>query len=311
MLFNIHTHKWDSELLELFEIPEKMLPVVKQSSEIYGNVHTEILGHKIPIAGIAGDQQAATFGQACLKPGMAKNTYGTGCFCLLNIGKEPVINNKKILTTIAWGRKNSLTYALEGSVFVGGAVIQWLRDELGFILKSSEVESLATQVKDNGGVYLVPAFVGLGAPYWDPYARGAIVGLTRGANKAHIARAALEGIAFQNYDVLQAMQGLNNNIKLKELRVDGGASNNNFLMQFQADLLDCEVIRPKVTETTALGAAYLAGLAIGFWASAEEIATLWQVDKIFEPKINSDLRGSLIHSWHKAVKRAMDWQEDD
>lgn len=308
MLFNIYDKKWDSELLDLFEIPEKIMPTVRQSSEVYGNIHYDILKADIPIAGIAGDQQAATFGQACLKAGMAKNTYGTGCFCLLNIGKDPVINNKKILTTIAWGRKDSLTFALEGSVFIGGAVVQWLRDGLGFIKKSLEIEKLASEVKDNGGVYLVPAFVGLGAPYWNPYARGAIVGLTRGSTQAHIARAALESIAFQVYDVLQTMNTVNKDVDLKELRVDGGASNNDFLMQFQADILGIKVVRPKVIETTALGAAYLAGLAVGFWESAEELSSLWKEDKVFEPKIDKEVKENLLYNWHNAVKVSENWE---
>ncbi|KAL0263798.1 UNVERIFIED_CONTAM: hypothetical protein PYX00_011097 [Menopon gallinae] len=309
MLFNIHTCKWDDELLDMFSIPKKMLPEVKQSSEIFGNIHVDILGAEVPIAGIAGDQQAATFGQACLKPGMAKNTYGTGCFCLLNTGKDAITNNDKILTTVAWGRKNSVTYALEGSVFIGGAVVQWIRDELDFIPKSSDIEELAKKVPNNGGVYLVPAFAGLGAPYWDPYARGVLVGLTRGSNRSHIARAALEGIALQSYDILQAMQNVTKNVTLNELRVDGGASCNNFLMQLQADILNCKVVRPKVTETTALGAAYLAGLATKFWESADEIASLWQVDKIFEPQMKQDERENLIYTWHKAVQRAQKWEE--
>lgn len=308
MLFNIKDKKWDSELLDLFEIPEKIMPTVRQSSEVYGNIHHDILKADIPIAGIAGDQQAATFGQACLKEGMAKNTYGTGCFCLLNIGKDPVINDKKMLTTIAWGRKDSLTFALEGSVFIGGAVVQWLRDGLGFIKNSQEIEKLAREVENNGGVYLVPAFVGLGAPYWNPYARGAIVGLTRGSTQAHIARAALESIAFQVYDVLQTMNVVNKNVSLKELRVDGGASNNDFLMQFQSDILGIKVVRPKVTETTALGAAYLAGLAVGFWESAEELSSLWKEDKVFEPKINKDIKESLLYNWHNAVKVSENWE---
>lgn len=309
MLFNINTKQWDSELLDLFNIPRKILPEVRQSSEIYGNVHSDILSEHIPIAGIAGDQQAATFGQACLKPGMAKNTYGTGCFCLFNTGKHIISNDKKILTTVAWGRKNSITYALEGSVFIGGAVVQWLRDELGFIKTSAEIESLAQQVPDNGGVYFVPAFAGLGAPYWDPYARGIMLGLTRGVNRAHIARASLESIALQCYDILKAMQSIQPTLSLQELRVDGGASCNNFLMQLQSDLLDCVVVRPKIIETTALGAAYLAGLAANFWQSAEEISTLWQVDKVFTPQISADQRGNILHNWEKAIERSKSWEQ--
>ncbi|MGV3278426.1 glycerol kinase GlpK [Rickettsiales bacterium LUAb2] len=307
LLFNINTMQWDQELLELFDIPAKMLPQVKQSSEIYGYAHEDVVGNRIPISGVAGDQQAATFGQACLKEGMAKNTYGTGCFTLINIGKEPIISKDKLLTTVAWGRKNTVTYALEGSVFIGGAVVQWLRDELGLIEKSSDIEALSKQVSDNGGVYLVPAFVGLGAPNWDSYARGSIHGLTRGVNKSHIARAALESIAFQSYDVLSTME--KSNAKLSELRVDGGASKNDSLMQFQADILGCVVVRPKITETTALGSAYLAGLAIGYWESADEIVSLWQVDRKFVPSMNEDQKQSLLHNWQKAVERSKNWLE--
>jgi glycerol kinase len=309
MIYNIVDKKWDDTLLELFGIPKSMLPEVRQSSGDFGAVSSDLLPGNIKIAGVAGDQQAATFGQACLKPGMAKNTYGTGCFMLLNIGREnPLVKEDKILTTIAWGRKGHTTYALEGSVFVGGAVVQWVRDGLGLIQKSSDIEALANQEKDNGGVYLVPAFVGLGAPHWDSYARGTIVGLTRGSNKSHIARAALESIAFQSYDVLQAM-AVSSGTNLKELRVDGGASLNNTLMQFQADILNKKVVRPTVVETTALGVAYLAGLFVEFWASAEEIEALWKVDKTFEPHMSNDQRDDLIANWQKAISKSKGWVE--
>lgn len=309
MLYNIATKQWDDELLNLFNIPHNMLPKVYKSSDDYGVVNEDILPGKIKICGVAGDQQAATFGQACLKPGMAKNTYGTGCFTLLNIGREnPLIKEDKILTTIAWGRKDHVTYALEGSVFVGGSVVQWLRDGLGIINKSSDVEALALTQPNNGGVYFVPAFVGLGVPYWDSYASGTIIGLTRGSTKGHIARAALESIAFQSYDVLNTMQQVSGT-NITEIRVDGGASANNTLMQFQADINNAKVIRPVVTETTALGVAYLAGLFVGFWQSAEEIASKWKVDKVFEPTINNNQRAELLGNWHKAVERSKSWIE--
>ncbi len=307
MIYNIVTKSWDEELLQLFNIPRNILPEVRESSDNFGSVSEDLIPGNIPIAGVAGDQQAATFGQACLKPGMAKNTYGTGCFTLLNIGREnPLIKEDNILTTIAWGRKGHVTYALEGSVFIGGAVIQWLRDGLGIIKKSSEVESLAMQVEDNGGVFFVPAFVGLGAPFWDSYARGTMIGMTRGTNSAHIARAALESIAFQSYDILKAMQD-SSGTALSELRVDGGASMNNLLIQFQADILDKRVVRPKVVETTALGVAYLAGMYVGFWKSAEEIADMWKIDKVFEPKMSASKRAELLENWHKAVGRSQSW----
>ena len=306
MMYNIITGSWDNELLEILNIPHQLLPEVKQSSEIYGVVDKELLGTEIKIAGVAGDQQAATFGQACLKSGMVKNTYGTGCFMLLNIGKTPIISQEKLLTTVAWGRNNTTTYALEGSVFIGGAVVQWLRDGLEIIRHSSEVEALANSVKDSDGVYLVPAFVGLGSPHWDPYARGTIIGITRDTTKAHIARAALDSIALQSADLLYTMERASG-VKIKELRVDGGASRNNNLMQFQADILDIPIIRPKITETTALGSAYLAGLAVKFWESAEEIVSLWQQDKIFEPKMSKDLRADITGKWHKAVERSKNW----
>lgn len=306
LLFNINTLQWDKELLDILEIPEQMLPEVKQSSDDFGVLDANYLGVEIPITGVAGDQQAATFGQACLKPGMAKNTYGTGCFLLLNIGKEPQINHNKILTTVAWGRKNTTTYALEGSVFVGGSVVQWVRDQLKFVHSSPDIEKLALSEKNNGGVYLVPAFVGLGAPWWDSYARGALFGLTRSSNQGHIARAALESIAFQSADVLKLMEKTAN-IKLQELRVDGGACSNDLLMQFQADILNVTVVRPKIIESTALGVAYLAGLYAGFWESAEEIVSLWQEDKVFEPKMPEEERQGYIENWTKAVKRTEHW----
>lgn len=307
MLYNITTKQWDNELLNLFNIPQNMLPKVYKSSDDYGTVNEDILPGKIKICAVAGDQQAATFGQACLKPGMAKNTYGTGCFTLLNIGREnPLIKEDKILTTIAWGRKDHVTYALEGSVFVGGSVVQWLRDGLGIINKSTDVEALALTQPNNGGVYFVPAFVGLGVPYWDSYASGTIIGLTRGSTKGHIARAALESIAFQSYDVLNTMQQVSNTT-ITQIRVDGGASANNTLMQFQADINNAQVIRPVVTETTALGVAYLAGLFVGFWQSADEIASKWKVDKVFEPTINNNQRAELLGNWHKAVERSKGW----
>jgi glycerol kinase len=302
LLYNIHTHSWDDELLNLLNIPRSLLPDVRSCSEVYGHTAEGLLGAQIPIAGIAGDQQAATFGQAALQPGMAKNTYGTGCFILLNTGKKPIASHHKLLTTVAWRVNDRTDYALEGSVFVAGAVVQWLRDGLGIIKRSEEVEALANSVSDNGGVYFVPAFVGLGAPYWDSYARGTIVGLSRGSTAAHIARAALESIAYQTADVIDAMRQ-DSNLSLSELRVDGGASRNDLLMQFQADVLGVPVVRPKVTETTALGAAYLAGLAVGYW-DEPEILQLWQMDQRFEPSISSDDREMLRTSWRRAVSQA-------
>jgi glycerol kinase len=304
MLFNIHTGDWDDELLKLFGVPRSVLPKVRSSSEIYGE--TNLLGGSIPIAGIAGDQQAALFGQVCTRPGLVKNTYGTGCFMLMNTGTKPIASRKNLLTTVAWRIGDRTEYALEGSIFIAGAVVQWLRDGLGIISSSSEVEALALQVPDNGGVYLVPAFAGLGAPHWDQYARGILVGLTRGTNKAHIARAALEGIAYQVTDVLQAMQS-DAGIRLKELRVDGGACANNLLMQFQADLLGVPVVRPRVTETTALGAAYLAGLGVGFWKDRSEIAAQWQIDRRFTPTMKPATRRKLVEGWNKALGRAKKW----
>jgi glycerol kinase len=304
MLYNIHTGDWDDELLKILNVPRSVLPKLAKSSEVYGtSEHFDL-----PIAGIGGDQQAALFGQACHKPGMVKNTYGTGCFMLMNTGTEAVPSKNNLLTTVAWKVGDKLEYALEGSVFIGGAVVQWLRDGLGIIKKSSDIEALAATVPDNGGVYLVPAFAGLGAPHWDQYARGSISGLTRGSTAGHIAQAALQSIAFQVADLLSAMEA-DSKIKLKELRVDGGACVNNLLMQFQADLLGVPVVRPKIQETTALGAAYLAGLAVGYWRSEGEIAAQWQVDRTFEPAMKSDQRDKLRTQWNKALERAKSWEE--
>ncbi|GAA6618136.1 glycerol kinase GlpK [Scytonema sp. NUACC26] len=300
LLFNIHTQQWDSELLSILDIPPSLLPQVRSSSEVYGYTSEGLLGSRIPIAGIAGDQQAATFGQASLQCGMVKNTYGTGCFLLLNTGNKPMQSHHKLLTTIAWSISGRTNYALEGSVFIAGAVVQWLRDGLGIIKHSADVEALACSVPDNDGVYFVPAFVGLGAPYWDSYARGTIVGLSRGSTGAHIARAALESIAYQTSDVIDAMRQ-DSQLDLCELRVDGGASRNDLLMQFQADILGVPVVRPKITETTALGAAYLAGLAVGYWESEAEIVQQWQVEKRFEPTISADRRETLLDSWRQAI----------
>lgn len=306
MLYNIHTGAWDDELLKIFGVPRSMLPQVRSSSEVYGDA--SLLGGTVPIAGIAGDQQAALFGQVCTKPGLVKNTYGTGCFMLMNTGTKPIASKNNLLTTIAWRIGNRTEYALEGSIFIAGAVVQWLRDGLGLIRSSADVEALAASVLDTHGVYLVPAFTGLGAPHWDAYARGAIVGLTRGSTKAHIARAALEGIALQVMDVLKAMQA-DSGIKLKELRVDGGACANNLLMQMQSDLLGVPVVRPKVTETTALGAAYLAGLAVGYWKNQADIAKQWQVDKAFKPAMKAAARNKIAAGWAKALTRAKKWEE--
>ena len=304
MLFNIYTRTWDDELLKALNVPRSMLPEVKASSEVYGESTGILAG--VPIAGIAGDQQSALFGQMCTKPGMAKNTYGTGSFMLMNTGTEGVSSKNKLLTTIAWRRAGQTEYALEGSVFVTGAVVQWLRDGLKIIRTAPEVEELATSVPDNGGVYLVPGFVGLGAPHWDPYARGTIVGLTRGSTSAHIARAALEGIAYQVADILLAMTA-DSGVKLAELRVDGGASKNNLLMQFQADILGIPVVRPSDTETTALGSAYLAALAVGYYKTLEEVAAHWAMDRTFEPKMSADQRQKLQSEWNKALGRAKGW----
>lgn len=306
MLYNIVKGDWDKELLELFKIPKSMLPEVRSSSEIYA--HTTMLGSSVPIAGMAGDQQAALFGQVCTRPGMVKNTYGTGCFMLMNTGPKPIASKNNLLTTVAWRIGNRTEYALEGSIFIAGAVVQWLRDGLGIIRHSSEVEALAASVPDTGGVYLVPAFAGLGAPHWDAYARGTIMGLTRGSTRAHIARAALEGIALQVVDILKAMEA-DSGIRLKQLRVDGGASTNNLLMQMQADLLNVPVVRPRIPETTALGAAYLAGLAVGFWKNQTDIARQWQVDKTFKPAIKPAARNQITRGWQKALGRAKGWED--
>ncbi|MDY4044224.1 MAG: glycerol kinase GlpK [Marinifilaceae bacterium] len=304
MLFNIHTLEWDNDLLNLFGIPRSMMPEVRSSSEIYGYTKTTLFAHKVPIAGIAGDQQAALFGQMCVEPGMIKNTYGTGCFLLMNSGDKPVYSKNNLLTTIAWKLGDRVTYALEGSIFVGGAVIQWLRDGLKIINSSSEVENVAASVPDSGGVYFVPALTGLAAPYWKQDVRGAISGISRGTTFAHIARAALEGIAFQTMDVVNAM-AKDAEIELKELRVDGGASANNLLLQFQADLLDSWVIRPKIIETTALGAAYLAGLAVGFWNNLDEIKQQWQIDRRFVPMEVKEKVQQLKEGWRDAVERVI------
>lgn len=308
MLFNIHTQTWDEALLDLFGIPASMLPEVKQSSEVIANTTPTIFATTIPIAGIAGDQHAALFGQMCTSPGMVKNTYGTGCFMLMNIGERPILSQNNLVTTIAWKIDGKVQYALEGSIFIAGAVVQWLRDGLGIIRSSSEVEGLASKVVHNDGVYLVPAFAGLGAPHWDQHARGTLVGMTRGTSAAHIARAALESIAYQTMEVLKAMEA-DASISIKELRVDGGATNNNLLMQFQADILGTQVIRPKVTETTAMGAAYLAGLATGFWKDQEEIARQWQVDHSFTPKGKEEDVRKWVRGWNRAVKAVKAWSD--
>ncbi len=304
MLYNIHTRQWDADLLELFGIPESILPEVRTSSEVFGE--TKALGTAIPIAGIAGDQQAALFGQVCTKAGMAKNTYGTGCFMLMNTGTKPVTSQCGLLTTVAWQIGTQTHYALEGSIFIAGAAVQWLRDGLNLVRTAADTEELAGQVPDSGGVIVVPAFAGLGAPHWDAYARGMILGITRGTTAAHVARATLEGIAFQVADVLAAMQS-DSNIRLKELRVDGGASQNNFLMQFQADLLGAPIVRPAVSETTALGAAYLAGLAVGYWQDLQEIAAHWQVSQRYAPTMKRRQRRILLDNWNRAVQRSLGW----
>ncbi|NLK98660.1 MAG: glycerol kinase GlpK [Epulopiscium sp.] len=306
MLFNIHTLEWDKEILERLNIPASMLPEVKPSSYVYGYTAPEILGGEIPIAGAAGDQQAALFGQACFNPGTAKNTYGTGCFLLMNTGEKAVASKNGLLTTIAWGVDGKVEYALEGSIFIAGAVIQWLRDELRIIDKASDSEPLAESVEDTNGVYVVPAFVGLGAPYWDQYARGTIVGLTRGAKKEHLIRATLESLAYQTSDVLKAMEE-DSGITLKALKVDGGACANNFLMQFQADILGVQVDRPEVIETTALGAAYLAGLAVGYWKDKEDISKNWAISRSFTPNMNDNRRKELLNGWKAAVNRSLGW----
>lgn len=309
MLFNIKTLKWDTELLELFDVPLSILPEVRESSEVYGVSDKSIFGVEIPIAGIAGDQQAALFGQLCTEKGMVKNTYGTGCFLLMNTGIRPVYSKNNLLTTIAWKINGKTNYALEGSVFVGGAVVQWIRDGLNLIKDAKEIEQLASEVDDNGGVYFVPALTGLGAPYWDSYARGTIIGITRGTTKSHIARAAIEGIAFQVYDIVKSMEA-DANAKGTELRVDGGATENNLLLQFQADIFKFNVVRPNFLETTALGAAYLAGLAIGFWGSIDELKNQWSIDRIFKPNLDENKVNDLIGQWHRAVSRSKNWIED-
>jgi glycerol kinase len=304
MLFNINTLKWDDDLLKLLDIPRSMMPEVTSCSEVMAHTKTTIFAHEVPIAGVAGDQQAALFGQMCVEPGAIKNTYGTGCFVMLNIGDKPILSKNGLLTTVAWKIGDQVAYAFEGSIYVGGSVVQWLRDGLGFIKSSSEVEELASQVPDSGGVYFVPALTGLGAPYWDPYARGLICGVTRGTTRAHIARAALDGIAFQTYDIAQAM-AKDINAPLTELKVDGGASRNNLLMQFQANILGINVVRPKITETTALGAAYLAGLAVGYWKDIDELKAQWQVERTFEPVPENDEIKAAKAGWADAVQRTL------
>ncbi len=308
MLFNIHSLEWDEELLTLFDIPRSMLPTVKQSSEVYGETKTTLFATKIPIAGIAGDQQAALFGQLCTEPGMVKSTYGTGCFMLMNIGEIPRASQHNLLTTIGWQLDGKVCYALEGSIFIAGAVVQWLRDNLGIIKTSSEVEHLAKQVSSTEGVYFVPAFAGLGAPYWDPYARATIFGLSRATKAAHIARAALEAIAYQTMDVLKAMEA-DSDLAIAELRVDGGATVNELLMQFQADVLNTKVVRPRMAETTALGAAYLAGLAVGYWKDVPEIKALAQSDTIYRPRANRASLEAGIENWHRAVRALQVWAQ--
>ena len=304
MLFNINTLQWDDDLLKLLDIPRSMMPEVKSCSEVMAHTKTTIFAHEVPIAGVAGDQQAALFGQMCTEPGSIKNTYGTGCFVMLNVGEKPVLSKNNLLTTVAWKIGDKVNYALEGSIYVGGSVVQWIRDGLGFIKSSSEIEELASTVPDSGGVYFVPALTGLAAPYWDPYARGLICGITRGTTRAHIARAALDGIAFQTYDIAQAM-AKDMNAPLTELKVDGGASRNNLLMQFQANLLGINVVRPKITETTALGAAYLAGLAVGYWKDIDEVKSQWRVERTFEPEPESDAIKAAKAGWENAVSRTL------
>lgn len=304
MLFNINTLQWDDDLLKLLDIPRSMMPEVKSCSEVMAHTKTTIFAHEVPIAGVAGDQQAALFGQMCTEPGSIKNTYGTGCFVMLNVGEKPVLSKNNLLTTVAWKIGDKVNYALEGSIYVGGSVVQWIRDGLGFIKSSSEIEELASTVPDSGGVYFVPALTGLAAPYWDPYARGLICGITRGTTRAHIARAALDGIAFQTYDIAKAM-AKDMNAPLTELKVDGGASRNNLLMQFQANLLGINVVRPKITETTALGAAYLAGLAVGFWENIDELKKQWQVERTFEPVKDSPEIEEAKKGWADAIQRTL------
>ena len=309
MLCDIHTLQWDGELQDIFDIPGNMLPQIRGSSEVYGYTQNILSAHNIPIAGIAGDQQSALFGQMCTQPGMVKNTYGTGCFMLMNTGEKPMASTNNLLTTVAWKVNGITHYALEGSVFIAGAVVQWLRDSLGIIKSSAEVETLAGQVSDSEGVYVVPAFAGLGAPHWNQHARGTITGLTRGSSAAHIARAALDSIAYQTMDVLKAMEA-DSGISIKELRVDGGATVNNLLMQFQADIMNTSVVRPVITETTALGAAYLAGLAVGYWENMEAIQDQWQADKKFTASMEEDKRIKLSKGWHRAVNAAKAWADE-
>jgi glycerol kinase len=306
MIYNIHTLQWDNELLQLMDIPASMLPQVKSSSEVFGHTAEQILAARIPIAGIAGDQQAALFGQMCTEAGMVKNTYGTGCFMLMNIGDKPILSKNNLVTTIAWQINGKVQYALEGSIFIGGAVVQWLRDGLGIITSSAQVEELAQKVTDNGGVYLVPAFAGLGAPHWNQYARGTMVGITRGTTSAHIARAALESIALQTMDVLKAMEA-DAGKRIMELRVDGGATTNDLLLQIQANVLQAKVVRPDITETTAIGAAYLAGLAVGYWKSVDDIQKQWKLNKSFSP--DSSQTGDLLKGWERAIRAAKVWAE--
>lgn len=308
LIFNIHTLQWDKELLELLDIPVEILPDVKPSSELYGLTSEDVFGAEVPISGIAGDQQAALFGQMCIEEGMVKNTYGTGCFVVMNTGDKPIASKNKLLTTIAWQIGDKVTYALEGSIFIGGAVVQWLRDQMGIIKSSSEIEELAGRVENSGGVSFVQGFVGLGAPHWDQYATGAIIGLSRGTGKAHIARAALEAIAFRSMEVIETMVE-DSGIKLNELRVDGGAAVNNLLMQIQSDSINTTVVRPKVTETTALGAAYLAGLAVGFWKNIDEVKKQWHVDKKFVPISDKSEIQKVIADWKRAVERSKNWYE--
>ena len=309
MLFNIHTLQWDEDLLALFDIPRAMLPEVKSSSEVYGRTAPRFTNHPIAIAGIAGDQQAALFGQLCLDKGMLKNTYGTGCFLLMNTGSKPVDSQHNLLATVAWQIGGKTTYALEGGVFVGGAAIQWLRDGARLIREADEINTLAASVADNGGVYFVPALSGMGAPYWDQYARGAFFGITRGTSNGHLARAVLEGIAFQVYDIVKAMEA-DAGQATAQLRVDGGASQSDYLMQVQSDLFAFDIVRPRITETTALGAAYLAGLAVGFWQSTDELRAQWQADKVFSPQLPPERVQKMLHYWHKAVKAAQHWIDD-
>jgi glycerol kinase len=308
MVFNIHTLQWDKQLLELFNIPESMLPEVRSSSEIYGYTDHILTAANIPICGIAGDQQAALFGQMCTQPGMVKNTYGTGCFMLMNTGDQPILSKNNLLTTIAWKIGDNTQYALEGSVFIAGAVVQWLRDGLGVIRSSTEVETLATSVENNGGIYFVPSFAGLGAPYWNQHAKGTMLGITRGTTAGHIARASIESIAFQTMDVLNAMNA-DAGIDITEIRVDGGATVNDLLMQFQSDMLNCKVVRPMITETTAAGAAFLAGLAIGFWKDLSEVQQYWKEQTTFEPKLEDVTRQRNISKWKTAIKAAEVWAQ--